>query len=143
MAAARRREVAAGATLVGPHRDDVALLLGDRPAGRYASRAQQRSIALALRLAEADLLRQRAGEAPILLLDDLFSELDAARREATAVALSEALHDPGGAGAEPEPGVGQLLVTTADAAALPPGLPPPTASYRIAESARWDWTLTR
>ncbi|MDE2640602.1 MAG: DNA replication and repair protein RecF [Chloroflexota bacterium] len=135
MAAARRREVAAGATLVGPHRDDVALLLGDRPAGRYASRAQQRSIALALRLAEADLLRQRAGEAPILLLDDLFSELDAARREATAVALSEALHDPGGAGAEPEPGVGQLLVTTADAAALPPGLPPPTASYRIAESA--------
>ena len=135
MAAARRREVAAGATLVGPHRDDVALLLGDRPAGRYASRAQQRSIALALRLAEADLLRRRAGEAPILLLDDLFSELDAARREATAVALSEALHDPVGAGADAEPGVGQLLVTTADAAALPSGLPPPAASYRIAESA--------
>ena len=136
MAAARRREVAAGATLVGPHRDDVALLLGDRPAGRYASRAQQRSIALALRLAEADLLRQRAGEAPILLLDDLFSELDAARREATAVALAEALHDPGGGtGAEPQPGLGQLLVTTADAAALPPGLPPPQASYRIVESA--------
>ena len=137
MAAARRREVAAGATLVGPHRDDVALLLGDRPAGRYASRAQQRSIALALRLAEADLLRQRAGEAPILLLDDLFSELDAARREATAVALAEALQDPGGGGASAgtEPGVGQLLVTTADAAALPPGLPPPAASYRIVDSS--------
>ncbi|MXY78905.1 MAG: DNA replication and repair protein RecF [Chloroflexi bacterium] len=137
MAAAHRREVAAGATLVGPHRDDVALLLGDRPAGRYASRAQQRSIALALRLAEADLLRQRAGEAPILLLDDLFSELDAARREATAAALAEALHAAGGGRAGPatEPGVGQLLVTTADAAALPPGLPPPAASYRIVDSA--------
>ena len=130
MAAARRREVAAGVTLVGPHRDDVGLLLDGRPAGTYASRAQQRSIALALRLAEADLLRQRTGEGPILLLDDLFSELDAARRETTAAALAETLRPPGGSGA-----AGQLLVTTADATALPSGLPAPAGSYRIVEGA--------
>ena len=124
MAAVRRREVGAGTTLVGPHRDDLSLALGARPAGAYASRAQQRSVALALRLAEADLLRQRTGEAPILLLDDLFSELDLARREATAAALADTL------GASP--GTAQLLVTTADARVLPDALPRATARFRIA-----------
>ncbi|PZC48454.1 MAG: DNA replication and repair protein RecF [Chloroflexi bacterium] len=125
MAAVRRREVGAGTTLVGPHRDDLSLTIDARPAGAYASRAQQRSVALALRLAEADLLRQRTGEAPILLLDDLFSELDVARREATAAALADTL------GASP--GTAQLLVTTADARALPDALPGATAGFRIAD----------
>ena len=122
LAVFRRREVGAGTTLVGPHRDDVSVLLGGRPVGAYASRAQQRSVALALRLAESDLLRSRTGESPILLLDDLFSELDPARREATAQALSETLADGG-----------QLLVTTADAESMPAGLARGGADYRIAD----------
>jgi DNA replication and repair protein RecF len=115
-ASLRRREIAAGATLVGPHRDDVTALLDGRSVAAYGSRAQQRSVALALRLAESDLLRERTGESPILLLDDLFSELDPDRREATASALGSAE---------------QVILTTADAESVPPGLPPTAASYRI------------
>ena len=121
MAVVRRREVGAGSTLVGPHRDEMSVLLGERPAGAYGSRAQQRSLALALRLAEADLRRSRTGESPILLLDDLFSELDPARREATALALGETLDDGG-----------QVLLTTADAGSAPAGLPASGGEYRIA-----------
>jgi len=76
----RRRDIQAGATRIGPHRDDVAFLLGGHPAGASASRGQQRSAALALRLAEVALSTARTGEAPVLLLDDVLSELDAARR---------------------------------------------------------------
>lgn len=68
-------------TSVGPHRDDVALLLNDRAAG-FGSEGQQRSIALALKLAQADLLQHHAGTPPLLLLDDIFGELDVARRNA-------------------------------------------------------------
>ena len=123
MSTIRRREIGAGTTLVGPHRDDLQITLDERAAGAYGSRAQQRSVALALRLAEADLLQARTGESPILLLDDLFSELDSARREATAAALAESL-----AAAD---GRGQLLVTTADPAALPAALPAATARFQI------------
>ncbi|MDI6857297.1 MAG: DNA replication/repair protein RecF [Dehalococcoidia bacterium] len=76
----REREVAAAASLWGPHRDDVALTLNGRPAVAFASRAQARTIALALRLAEARLLLERSGEHPVLLLDDILSEMDARRR---------------------------------------------------------------
>ncbi|MBX7111084.1 MAG: DNA replication/repair protein RecF [Dehalococcoidia bacterium] len=76
----RRRDIQAGATRIGPHRDDVTFLLGGHPAGVSASRGQQRSAALALRLAEVALSTQRTGDAPVLLLDDVLSELDAARR---------------------------------------------------------------
>lgn len=116
--AERAREIGARRTLVGPHRDDLTIQLNGRSAAAFASRAQQRSIALALRLAEADLLRAATGEQPILLLDDIFSELDRERRAATAQALTEAQ---------------QVIVTSADAAAVPAEMPAPVASYRAEE----------
>jgi DNA replication and repair protein RecF len=76
----RRREIAAGMTLIGPHRDEVRFLIDDMDAGVYGSRGQQRTVALALKLAEVELMRQETGEHPVLLLDDVLSELDAQRR---------------------------------------------------------------
>ena len=77
----RRRELLLKQTLVGPHRDDLRLLLDGREADTYGSRGQSRTVALALRLAEARLLASRRGEEPLLLLDDALAELDEARRE--------------------------------------------------------------
>ena len=78
--ATRRDELARGQTLIGPHRDDLGFAVAGIDLGRYGSRGQQRSVALALKLGEADLMRQRSSEAPILLLDDMLSELDSRRR---------------------------------------------------------------
>lgn len=78
--AARDREMAMGASMVGPHRDDFAFETGGRDMGLFASRGQQRTASLALKLAEARFLADRASDPPILLLDDVFSELDAHRR---------------------------------------------------------------
>jgi DNA replication and repair protein RecF len=75
-----REELDRGQTLIGPHRDDVVCRLDDVDIGVYGSRGQQRSLTLALKLAEADLMRTRTGDAPVLLLDDILSELDSARR---------------------------------------------------------------
>ena len=80
LAETAEKEVWNGTTLVGPHRDDVAFLLGDREMAGNASRGQQRSAILALKLAELDLLARLDGRPPLLLLDDVFSELDPARR---------------------------------------------------------------
>ena len=77
----REREIGAGMTLTGPHRDDFALAVEGDSATIYASRGQARTIALALRLAEALFLKQQRSEEPILLLDDVLSELDAGRRQ--------------------------------------------------------------
>jgi DNA replication and repair protein RecF len=77
----RSREIAAGATLVGPHRDDVQVEIDGMPADSYASRAQQRTAALSMRLAEASYLRRALGDDPVVLLDDVLSELDARRRK--------------------------------------------------------------
>lgn len=74
------KELWNGATLVGPHRDDVAFLAGDRDLATFASRGQQRTAILALKLAELDLLATLDDQPPLLLLDDVFSELDPARR---------------------------------------------------------------
>ena len=76
----RSREMAQGFTSCGPHRDDLQMLLDDVDAGLYASRGECRTVALAMRLAEAGYLRDRRGQEPVLLLDDVLSELDAARR---------------------------------------------------------------
>ncbi len=76
----RGREIGAGATLVGPHRDDVSVEIDGLPADSFASRAQQRTAALSLRIAEASYLRRALGDDPIILLDDVLSELDARRR---------------------------------------------------------------
>ena len=99
------RDVAAGMTLQGPHRDDLAFTLDGLAASGFASRAQQRTIALALRLAEARLLDARRGEPPLLLLDDILSEMDAARARSVIEAVSS--YD-------------QLLVTATEVERFPP-----------------------
>ncbi|WP_404958747.1 DNA replication/repair protein RecF [Streptomyces sp. 147326] len=79
----RKQEIERGVTLVGPHRDDVVLRLGELPAKGYASHGESWSYALALRLASYELLRSEGSE-PVLILDDVFAELDARRRERLA-----------------------------------------------------------
>lgn len=79
MAARRREEIDRGVTLVGPHRDDVALTIGTMPAKGFASHGESWSLALGLRLASLEVLRSDGGD-PVLILDDVFAELDAPRR---------------------------------------------------------------
>ncbi|MBI2855327.1 MAG: DNA replication/repair protein RecF, partial [Chloroflexi bacterium] len=74
------RELALGSSQWGPHRDDLRLVVGGLDAATYASRGQARTLALTLKLAEGTLLARERGESPILLLDDILSELDAFRR---------------------------------------------------------------
>ncbi|WP_330174841.1 DNA replication/repair protein RecF [Streptomyces sp. NBC_01498] len=83
LAASRKQEIERGVTLVGPHRDELLLKLGQLPAKGYASHGESWSYALALRLASYDLLRAEGNE-PVLVLDDVFAELDARRRERLA-----------------------------------------------------------
>jgi DNA replication and repair protein RecF len=95
-----------GYTTVGPHRDDIDLSLEGRDARRQASQGEQRSLALALRLAGHELVRQQRGVDPLLLLDDVFSELDPVRSNRLLGLLP----------------LGQTLVTTASP--LPAALTP-------------------
>ncbi|CAM2974299.1 DNA replication and repair protein RecF [Mycobacterium intermedium] len=83
LAARRDAELERGVCLVGPHRDDLELRLGDQPAKGFASHGESWSFAVALRLAAYELLRAEGSE-PVLLLDDVFAELDSARRQALA-----------------------------------------------------------
>ena len=85
----RREEVARGVTLVGPQRDDITLSIGDLPAKGYASHGESWSLALALKLGGFALVRSDGIE-PVLVLDDVFSELDAIRRERLAGAVADA-----------------------------------------------------
>jgi DNA replication and repair protein RecF len=89
MARVRRQEIERGVCLVGPHRDDLELRLGQGPAKGYASHGESWALALALRLASYRLLRADDVE-PVLILDDVFAELDAARRRALATVAAEA-----------------------------------------------------
>ena len=75
------REQATAITATGPHRDDIAIIVNGLDANSYASRGEARTIALSLRLAEADYLSDARSDSPIILLDDVFSEMDAQRRE--------------------------------------------------------------
>jgi DNA replication and repair protein RecF len=84
LAEVRAQEVERGVCLVGPHRDDVVLTLGELPAKGYASHGESWSFALGLRLAAFQLLRHDLGDDPVLVLDDVFAELDAGRRERLA-----------------------------------------------------------
>ncbi len=77
----RQREIGAGVTLCGPHRDDLEVLVAGLPASSFASRAQLRTAALSLRLAEATYLQTSLGDEPVVLLDDVLSELDERRRK--------------------------------------------------------------
>jgi DNA replication and repair protein RecF len=74
-------------TVVGPHRDDVMLALDGAAASTFASEGQQRTLTLALRLAQAELIRARRGSPPVYLLDDIFGELDTERRRRLLAAL--------------------------------------------------------
>ncbi|MEU8267789.1 DNA replication/repair protein RecF [Sphaerisporangium sp. NPDC049002] len=85
----RQAELERGVTLVGPHRDDLLLRLGDLPARGYASHGESWSFALALRLAAYDLLRAEGGD-PVLILDDVFAELDSRRRRSLAEIVAPA-----------------------------------------------------
>jgi DNA replication and repair protein RecF len=78
----RAAERARGQSLVGPHRDDLVFRLGGRELGAYGSQGEQRTAVLALKVAEYTVMRERAGEAPLLVLDDVLSELDAQRQTA-------------------------------------------------------------
>ncbi|BBX64192.1 DNA replication and repair protein RecF [Mycobacterium saskatchewanense] len=89
LAARRAAELERGMCLVGPHRDDLELRLGDQPAKGFASHGESWSFAVALRLAAYELLREEGSE-PVLLLDDVFAELDAARRRALAAVAESA-----------------------------------------------------
>jgi DNA replication and repair protein RecF len=117
LSAAREREIWNGASLVGPHRDDLQAELGGRPVGSHASRGQQRTLILALKLAETELIGQ-SGPQPIVLLDDVFSELDPIRAGRALDLL----------GAR-----GQVLVTTADPAALPKAQRHKVPSWTVGE----------
>ncbi|GAA1171882.1 DNA replication/repair protein RecF [Ornithinimicrobium humiphilum] len=86
----RSQEQERGVTLVGPHRDDVLLQLGELPAKGYASHGESWSLALALRLAGFALLRHDLGTDPVLVLDDVFAELDVGRRERLADLVADA-----------------------------------------------------
>ena len=103
--ALRRREIAAGMTLVGPHRDEVRFLINGVDCGVYGSRGQQRTAALSLKLAEVSLMRRETGEQPVLLLDDVLSELDEHRRRFLLHTL--------------ENGAEQAVITTTDLHTLP------------------------
>jgi len=80
LAQSRRREQAGRATLIGPHRDDLELLLNDRSAAQFGSEGQKRTLAIALKMAQAEYLTGLHGAPPILLIDDIMGELDAKRR---------------------------------------------------------------
>ena len=87
--AVRVNEIERGISLVGPHRDDVVLTLGQLPAKGYASHGESWSLALGLRLAAYQLLRHDLGEDPVLILDDVFAELDSGRRERLAGLIAD------------------------------------------------------
>lgn len=86
----RSSDLDRGASLIGPHRDDVEITLGTAEARIYASQGEQRTIALALRMAEHDVVKEERGLHPVLLLDDVFSELDDSRRGRLAEAVAGA-----------------------------------------------------
>lgn len=77
----REKEIARGTTLLGPHRDDIDIVLNGESTKIYASQGQQRTSVLSMKFAEIDLMKEETGEPPILLLDDVLSELDDSRKE--------------------------------------------------------------
>lgn len=89
LAGVREQEIERGVNLVGPHRDDLVLGLGEMPAKGYASHGESWSFALGLRLAAFELLRNDLGDDPVLVLDDVFAELDSGRRERLAAMIAD------------------------------------------------------
>jgi len=96
-----------GSTSVGPHRDDLVVILDGREARSYGSQGQQRTAVVSLKLAEAALIQARTGERPVLLLDDVLSELDGDRRAALLAEVAAG---------------GQVIITSVEAGPFPPDL---------------------
>ncbi|MEO8285747.1 MAG: DNA replication and repair protein RecF [Chloroflexota bacterium] len=103
----RTQEVRRGVSVLGPHRDDLLFQLGDLALSAYGSRGQQRTAVLALKLAEVDLMTAETGDTPILLLDDIMSELDVRRRGYLLNTIGSQQY--------------QALITTADLSGFDPG----------------------
>jgi DNA replication and repair protein RecF len=103
----RAEDLRRGSTTVGPHRDDMRVVLGGQEARAYASQGQQRTAVVSLKLAEAALVTRRTGQRPVLLLDDVLSELDAERRASLLRQVAEG---------------GQVIITSAEASPFPPDL---------------------
>ncbi len=104
LATLRRREILQGVCLLGPHRDDMAFWEGPINLATYGSRGQQRGAALALKLAELEAIETETGDQPILVLDDVLSELDPTRRAALIASVGD---------------IRQVILTTAEPEALP------------------------
>jgi len=117
----RDKEVERGISLAGPHRDDLVLSLGELPAKGYASHGESWSFALGLKLAAYQLLRHDLGEDPVLILDDVFAELDSGRRERLAAMVAECE---------------QVLITAAVEADVPKALVGRTFSVTLGEVTR-------
>ena len=120
MLKARDEEIARGQTAVGPQRDDLEVWLDDHEARLFASQGQQRTAVLSLKLAELHYLAEVTGEQPVLLLDDVMSELDPARRERLLAAL------------QPGP---QALITAADLNDLPKSILERAALFRVEQGS--------
>jgi len=118
LSAARQRELARGLSLIGPHRDDLGFLVNEIDMGTYGSRGQQRTIALSLKLSEARFMLMRTGESPVLLLDDVLSELDLGRRQHLLEAISS--HR-------------QVLITTTDLDRFPSEFLARAEKFRVAD----------
>lgn len=102
------REIAAGSTLWGIHKDDITITFNGHEAKSFASQGQQRSMALSMKLAEADISSRIGGEYPVILLDDVFSELDVSRRKFILNTLGEERHR-------------QIIITSCDPNVVPDG----------------------
>ena len=114
------KEVWNGSTLIGPHRDDLVFELDGRDLSGFASRGQQRTAILAFKLAELDLLTEQDGRPPLLLLDDVFSELDPDRRAHLVRRIAE---------------LPQAFVTTTTLADLDPALVAAATTWEVAPDA--------
>ncbi len=120
----QEREIAAGTTLWGIHKDDVVLSLNGREAKLFASQGQQRSMVLALKLAEAEIARKVGGEYPVILLDDVFSELDENRRRYILDSLCEG-----------DGGKRQIVVTSCEPDVIPGSASSRVTFRRVADGA--------
>lgn len=89
LAQSREKDMYRGSTTVGPHRDDIAMDLDGTDVRVYGSQGQQRTVVLSLKLSELEIMRQLRGEPPVLLLDDVFSELDRRRQQMLLKAVSD------------------------------------------------------
>jgi DNA replication and repair protein RecF len=120
LAEQRRGDIAAGVTTCGPHRDDLQLLLAGRPVRVFGSQGEQRSCAVAMRMGLAAVARAMTGEPPLVLLDDVLSELDERHRRGVFAAC---------AGSE------QVMITCCDYEDIPAGVRASSSLFELMEGA--------